>query len=144
MKVLSSLLTAMMITGCASGRFGPSRVFTPQQINQNLDAFDGRTVRIRGFVTIGVEERTMYESKALLLEGERRRRDRGFDPVPWQKYCLTLTNALEQDANLLAHNHRTVELLARVDKEYGAKAIDLGACAIHTGISVVRVLSVDN
>ena len=86
----------------------------------------------------------MYESKALSLEGERRRRNPGFDPVQWQNYCLTLTNALDQNVNLLAYNHRTVELFARVDKDYGAKVVDLGACLIDTGIDVVRVLSVDN
>ena len=86
----------------------------------------------------------MYESKALSLEGDRRRRGPDFDPVHWQRYCLTLTNALDHEVNLLAYNHRTVEVLARVDKDYGADAIDLGACLIDTGIDVVRVISVDN
>jgi len=86
----------------------------------------------------------MYESKALQQEGARRWNAGGFDPIPWENYCLTLTNALDQTVDLSAYNHRTVEVLARVDKDYGARVIDLGACGIDTGIDVLRVVSIDN
>jgi hypothetical protein len=132
----------LVLCGCATANYSSSRTFTPVQINENASAFDGRTVRIRGFVTIGAENRTFHQSKAVLNAMQKDWGKPNVDPNAYDKTCLTLINALDRDLNLPAYNHRTVELIARVDKDYGAEVIDLGACGIDTGIEVLRVVKV--
>ena len=142
--MVRTLLAAFILVGCASSPFGPARTFTPQQVNSDPERFHDRVVRIRGYVTIGVELRTIYQSKALLRERKRLWEKGEFLAQPWDNYCLTLINALDRDVNLLAYNRRMVEVLARVDKDYGDRTIDLGACRVSTGIVVLRVASVEN
>lgn len=133
-----------MLTGCAGSPFGTARTFTPEQINSKPGLFHGQVVRIRGYVTIGVELRTMYQSKSLLKQGERLWKQGNFSSEPWDQYCLTLINALDKDVDLLKYNRRTVEVIALVDKDYGDRVIDLGGCMIDTGIVVLRVASVED
>jgi hypothetical protein len=143
MKGLPQTL-ALLLCGCATVNYSSSRTFTPVQINENVSAFDGRTVRIKGFVTIGFENRTFHQSNAALRAAQKDWGKPDVDPTAYAKNCLTLINALDRELNLLAYNHRTVELIARVDKDYGADVIDLGACGINTGIEVVRVVKIND
>lgn len=142
MKCWVPLGAILALCSCASIDYGPFRTFTPVQINENVAAFDGRTVRIRGFITIGVENRTFNQSKSLLRAMQKDWGKPSADDNLYRNSCLTLMNALDRDLNLLAFNRRTVEILARVDKNYGAEVIDLGACGIDTGIEVIRVVKV--
>jgi hypothetical protein len=128
--------------GCAAAKPDAPNVVSVIQVNQRAEQLDGQLVRVQGYLTIGPEVRTLYESKALLDQREKAFAQSGFDPRDWQGECITVINALDRKLNLFDYNFHTIEALARVDKDYGKEYIDLGGCYIATGIEVVKVLRI--
>lgn len=116
------------------------QVLSPSVLNANPEAFDGKTVLVRAYVTLAPGGHTLYESKALDLEFRRRmddEADQAFNPKAYEPYCLTIANPQFLNDHMDAFNGRTIEVHGQFMAHYlDAQHIDMGACPLPTGLLV--------
>jgi len=137
------LCSAAVLIFCASCSDMPSNsssVFAPSTLNSNPALYDGKTVEVKGFVILAAEAHDLYESRALheeMAKGFDPPTNGRFDPKPYLKYCLTIENPNFFYENAAQLDQKTLVLKGRFDQTYlHDNQIDLGACALRTGIFV--------
>lgn len=141
--VLTALLVSIAACGCTSAIGSQGTALRPSQLNAHPERYDGRMVAVRGFLIIKPESHVLYESRALSDEYARRWRseDPSFDPKDYNKYCLTIANPqfFDRIKRQVAGSVFTVrgKFLATYR---GPRDIDIGSCALPTGILVDEFL----
>lgn len=130
-KIILSVLTGLLITGCA--------FFTPSQLNAHPDRYSGITVVVRGFVKLTPEVHVLYESRA--IDGEVQREwesgNGGIDVRKYEKYCVTIANPELLYKNRATVNARTIIFQGKFIDDYQiGKTVDLGACPLPTAIII--------
>lgn len=97
MKAIAASFLVLTLTraGCASSSPDAVRYMTPRELNTNAARFDGAEVLVRGYLVLGLQGRSLYQSKRRFSQFERalyaNRPD--FDPADYDPDCLTLLNA---------------------------------------------------
>jgi hypothetical protein len=137
------LCSAAIFVFCASCSDMPpnsSSVLAPSALNSNPSLYDGKTVEVKGFVILAAEAHDLYESKELheeMAKGFDPPTNGRFDPRPYLKYCLTIENPNFFYQNAAQFDGKTLVVKGRFDQTYlHDNQIDLGACALRTGIFV--------
>jgi hypothetical protein len=125
-------LFAALLCGCTLMTASPvALVLTPRELNTHAEQYDGREVIVRGFVVLGTNARSLYQSKAKLEEFDRdfRAQKPGFNPADFDADCLTLLNARLLEENPGAFNGRTITVRGRFESNYmTGNVVDLQAC----------------
>lgn len=135
---LSIILCGIVLTGC-SIRKVRSPLLSPSELNTNVANYNGRTVEMRGYISLAPEGHILYESKKIFSEFGREidanRKD--FDPNKYEKYCLTIANAAFLFRNEDTVNRKTLIVRGKfIDDYLGPDIIDLGACPLPTAIII--------
>jgi hypothetical protein len=145
-RKVSSVLAAQFCfvlgfcVACSEMPLNASLVLAPSTLNSNPSVYDGKIIDVKGFVILAPEAHVLYESKELheeMAKGYDPSLSGRFDPTPYLKYCLTIENPdfFTQNAALL--DRKTLVLRGRFDQTYlHDNEIDLGACALRSGIFV--------
>jgi hypothetical protein len=116
-----------------------ARPLAPSELNGNPSYYDGKTVLVRGYVILAPEAHDLYESRELNMQLRKKFDDsRGFvDLKPYMKYCLTVGNPQILYDHESALNGKTLVFKGRFLSTYlHDNEIDLGACALRTGIVI--------
>jgi len=135
---LAALLT--LFSSCSGTPSNSSVILVPSTLNSSSSLYDGKSVEVKGFVVLSPEAHVLYESRELheeMAKGYDPPVNGRFDPKPYMKYCLTIENPnfFIQNASLL--DGKTLVLKGKFDQTYlHDNEIDLGACALRTGILV--------
>ena len=94
-RITIALPLILALFGCASASPGAARYMSPRELNSNAAKFDGQEVAVRGYLVLGAQGRSLYQSKRLFFQFgralEANRPD--FDPAEYDEDCLTLLNA---------------------------------------------------
>jgi hypothetical protein len=140
------LMTILVLGGCFSaapsgaGLADDVELVAPSMLNENPLKFDGKTVRVQGYLILGPEAHIFYESKELSEEVDRLMKppvNGNFDLKKFRKYCVTIINADFFESNRDALNGKSLVLLGVFKSTYlTGNEIDLGACPLRTGILV--------
>lgn len=127
-----AVLAIVALAACATPSVDHREaVLSPSQLNDNAAAYDGRNVRIRGYVLLGTNGRSLYESREQFGEWVRalERSADDFDPRDYDKFCVTMLNAdtVLEHQDLL--RHQTITVRGRFMRGYmDGGRIDLQAC----------------
>lgn len=106
-------------------------------LNQHAREYDGLNVVVRAFVTLRPGGHNLYESKELDAEFRRRwhHTDKGFRPIDYAPYCLTIENPDFLRADLI--DGKTLVARGKFTAHYlGEGQIDLGACPLNTNLLI--------
>jgi hypothetical protein len=127
-----ALLFAVLLSGCAVMTASPvAYVLTPRELNTHSEQYDGREVVVRGFVLLGTNARSLYQSKERLEEFERafRAQTPGFNPADFDADCLTLLNSQVLEENPSVFDGKTITVRGRFESNYmTGDVLDLQAC----------------
>ena len=126
------LLFAVLLCRCAMMTGSPvADVLTPRELNTHPEQYDGRDVIVRGFVILGTNGRSLYQSKERFEEFGRAfyAQTPGFNPAEYDADCVTLLNARVLEENSSVFNGRTVTMRGRFVRDYlTGDMLDLQAC----------------
>jgi len=106
-------------------------VLTPRDLNTHPEQYDGREVVVRGFVILGTNGRSLYQSKERFEEFDRAfyAHTPGFKPADFDADCLTLLNARVLEENDSVFSGQTVTVTGRFQRNYlTGDMLDLQAC----------------
>jgi hypothetical protein len=114
----SLAFAAVMLAGCATS--APAEVTSPRQLSENAAAFDGQDVTVRGYLLLGTNGRSLFQSAQRFREWERafHSGEGAPDFEAFNLDGLTLLNADELLANADRLAYRTVTLHGRLVKDY--------------------------
>lgn len=137
---LFTVLTICWLNGCAI-RQKTEMSFSPSDLNTRASFFNGKTVLVKGYISLMPEDHTIYESKALDAEATRlwNSHDKGFNALSfeWSRYCLTIANPSILYRFQDKFNNQTITLKGKfVDDYLNSQTIDLGACPLPTAIFI--------
>ena len=139
MKLMEMLTGCCLIFLCAATNAAFAAPFTPSVLNSKSNLYNGKIVRVRGYLILAPESHVLYESREL-IEQERKEFAvaRGkIDLKSRIKYCLTVANSGFFYKNSSALNGRTVVLSGTfVDDYLNGRVNDPGACVAPTAIYV--------
>lgn len=137
-KPLASLF-AVLLCGCSMLIESPvANVLTPRELNTHPKKYDGRDVVVRGFVILGTNGRSLYQSKERFEEFDRavHAPTPGFN-TEFDADCLTLLNAQVLEENSSAFNGQTVTVRGRFERNYlTGDVLDLQACGGPTALAL--------
>lgn len=129
-RFLASLFVALLC-GCSVMRGSSAAyVLTPRELNTHSEQYDGREVVVRGFVILGTNARSLYQSKERLEEFGRAvdAPTPGFN-LEFEADCLTLLNAKVLEENSSVFNGQTITVRGRFVRKYlTGDVVDLQAC----------------
>jgi hypothetical protein len=129
-QALASLF-AVLLCGCAMTASPVAYVLTPRELNTHPEQYDGREVVVRGFVILGTNGRSLYQSKERFEEFDRdfRAQTPGFNPAEFDADCLTLLNAHVLEENPSLFEGQTITVRGRFERNYlTGDVLDLQAC----------------
>jgi hypothetical protein len=133
--ILIALVSAQAT--CMLPQHSSSIWLSPSTLNRNKDTYHGERVSVRGYVTIGFEVHTLYESKKLKRQFERAFDSDNFRPEDFESFCLTIANPTVFGEHSDRYWNARVEFEGTFDREYKKPGvIDLGACALPSAITV--------
>jgi len=136
---LASLFAALL-SGCAMMTASPvAYVLTPRELNTHPKQYDGRDVVVRGFVILGTNGRSLYQSKERFEEFDRdfRAQTPGFNPAEFDADCLTLLNAQILEENQSVFDGQTITVRGRFESNYQTgEVLDLQACGGPTALAL--------
>jgi len=125
-------LFAALLCGCTLMTASPvAHVLTPRELNTHAAQYDGREVIVRGFVVLGTNGRSLYQSKEKLEQFGRdfRAQTSGFNPADFDADCLTLLNARVLEENPGVFDGQTITVRGRFESNYlTGDVLDLQAC----------------
>ena len=129
------------LAGCADEPLKKAAVLSPSVLNTNHSYYNGKTVLVRGYVTLGQEDHTIYESSDLDAEAARRWEsgDKNFNALSfeWARYCLTIANPKILYDHQDSFNKTTITIKGRFVEDYlTPEKVDLGACPLSTAIFI--------
>lgn len=138
MRQSVALLFALLLCGCAMTT-SPSvaTVLSPRELNTDSKQYDGQEVVVRGFVVLGTNGRSLYQSKERFEEFGRAfyAQAPGFNPADFDADCLTLLNADVLEAHVSIFNGQTVTVRGRFESNYLIDGVlDLQACHEPTAL----------
>jgi len=140
MRRLSASLIALLLCGCAAISASPAtKVLTPRELNTHPEQYDGHDVVVRGFVILGTNGRSLYQSKERFEEFDRafRAQTPGFNPTEFEADCLTLLNAQVLEENSSFFNGQTITVHGRFERNYlTGDVLDLQACGGPTAFAL--------
>lgn len=128
-------LFAVLLCGCAMMAALP--VLTPRELNTHPEQYDGREVVVRGFVILGTNGRSLYQSKERFQEFDRAfyAHAPGFNPAEFDADCLTLLNAQVLEENPSVFSGQTITVRGHFERNYQTGDIlDLQACGGPTAL----------
>jgi hypothetical protein len=108
-------------------------------LNANPDRYDDREVLVRGFVVLGTNGRSLYESRERLENFDRafRAQTLGTDLTDFYLDCVTLLNAQLLEDNPSLFNEQMITIRGRFVSDYlDGDVLDLQACGGPTGLIV--------
>jgi hypothetical protein len=114
-----------------------AHVLSPRELNTDARQYDGREVVVRGFVVLGTNGRSLYQSKERFEEFGRAfyAYAPGFNPADFDADCLTLLNAGILEDNVSVFNGQIVTVRGRFKSKYLADdVLDLQACHEPTAL----------
>lgn len=133
------VLVGALQSGCVQASEHGSPL-SPSELNANPSQYNGKTVTVRGYVTLVPEGHNLYESQSLNAEFRRHVAAGGkdnFKPRAWDKYCLTIANPGPMYKHPSAFNKQTLTIKGKfIDDYLNSRTIDLGACPLATAIVV--------
>ena len=112
-------------------------VLTPRELNTHPKQYNGQEVVVRGFVVLGTNGRSLYQSKERFEEFGRAfyAHAPGFNPADFDADCLTLLNADVLEGNVSVFNGQTVTVRGRFESKYLTDdVLDLQACHEPTAL----------
>jgi len=112
-------------------------VVSPRELNTHPEQYDGQDVTVRGYVVLGSNGRSLYESRDRLEAFDRafRAQTPGFDPSDFYLDCLTLLNARLLEENRSLFNGQTITVRGRFQRNYlDGNVLDLQACGGPTAL----------
>jgi hypothetical protein len=115
----------------------PAHVLSPRELNNDRKQYDGREVVVRGFVVLGTNGRSLYQSKERFEEFGRAfdAQAPGFDAADFDADCLTLLNAGVLEDNVSVFDGQTVTVRGRFESTYRTDdVLDLQACHESTAL----------
>ena len=131
-------LLLALLCGCAVVSAPSSaHVFSPRELNTDPDQYNGREVVVRGFVILGTNGRSLYQSKERFEEFDRafNAQAPGFDAADFDADCLTLLNADVLENNVSVFNGQTITVRGRFESKYlTGDVLDLQACHEPTAL----------
>lgn len=131
MRQLLISLFAVLLCGCAMKPTSWAYVLTPRELNTHPDQYEGREVAVHGFVILGTNGRSLYQSKERFEEFVRafRALTPGFNPSEFDPDCLTLLNAHVLEENSSIFDGQTITVRGRFVRNYQTgDMLDLQAC----------------
>jgi len=129
----------MLLCGCAMTASPATKVLTPRELNTHAAQYDGHDVVVRGFVILGTNGRSLYESKERFEEFDRafRAQTPGFNPAEFDADCLTLLNAQLLEENRSVFNGQTITVRGHFERNYQTgDVLDLQACGGPTALAL--------
>jgi hypothetical protein len=133
-------LFAVLLCGCAMVTLSPAaQVLTPRELNTHPNQYDGRQVVVRGFVILGTNGRSLYQSKERFEEFDRAlyAQTPGFNPAEFDADCLTLLNAHVLEDNRSVFEGQTITVRGRFERNYlTGDVLDLQACGGPTALAL--------
>jgi hypothetical protein len=133
-------LFAVLLSGCAMMPAPPvAFVLTPRELNTHPNQYDGREVVVRGFVILGTNGRSLYQSKERFEEFDRDfyAHPPGFNAAAFDADCLTLLNAHILEENASIFDGLTITVHGRFVSNYQtADVLDLQACGGPTALAL--------
>jgi len=125
-------LFAVLLCGCAMTTAPPvADVLTPRELNTHAEQYDGREVAVRGFVVLGTNGRSLYQSKERFEEFGRDfyAQPPGFNAADFDADCLTMLNARLVEQNFSVFDGQTITVRGRFMRNYmTGNVLDLQAC----------------
>jgi len=110
---------------------------TPSELNASASKYAGQNVVVRGYVTLGPEAHSLYESEQLKKEFARRwDTDKGFDPNKYAVYCLTIANPDLLYGKRDTVSGKTITVKGKFVDDYLNGRVDFGACPLPTAIII--------
>lgn len=138
MRQSVALLLALLLCGCAMMTTSSvAHVFSPRELNTDPRQYDGREVVVRGFVVLGTNGRSLFQSKERFEEFGRAfyAHEPSFNPADFDGDCLTLLNADVLEDNVSVFNGQTVTVRGRFESNYRTDdVLDLQACNERTAL----------
>ncbi|WP_191091344.1 hypothetical protein [Xanthomonas sontii] len=125
------------LVGCARMVSAQDKILTPSELNASVSEYSGRSVVVRGYVTLGPEAHSLYESEQLKKEFARRwDTDKDFDPNRYAGYCLTIANPdlIYRKRDMVSG--KTITVRGRFVGDYLNGRVDFGACPLSTAIII--------
>lgn len=140
MRQILATLFAMLLSGCAMTTATPAAcVLTPRDLNTHPEQYEGREVVVRGFVILGTNGRSLYQSRERFEEFDRAfyAQTPGFNPADFEADCLTLLNAHVLEENYSIFNGQTITVTGRFVRNYlTGDMLDLQACSGPTALAL--------
>jgi hypothetical protein len=133
------VLMSVLQSGCLQASKHVAAL-SPSTLNGDPSQYNGKTVTVRGYVTLVPEGHNLYESQSLNAEFGRHVAAGGkdnFKPREWDKYCLTIANPGPMYKRPAIFNKQTLTIKGKfVDDYLTPRTIDLGACPLPTAIVI--------
>lgn len=131
-------MLALLLCGCAMVTTSPTApVLSPREVNGDTKRYDGREVVVRGFVVLGTNGRSLFQSKERFEEFGRTlyANEPGFNSADFDGDCLTLLNADILENNVSVFDGQTVTVRGRFESNYRTDdVLDLQACSERTAL----------
>lgn len=131
-------MLALLLCGCAMVTTSPTApVLSPREVNGDPTRYDGREVVVRGFVVLGTNGRSLFQSKERFEEFGRAlyANEPGFNSADFDGDCLTLLNADILENNVSVFDGQTVTVRGRFESNYRTDdVLDLQACSERTAL----------
>ena len=133
-----AMLLALLLCGCAMMTASSvAHVFSPRELNTDPKQYDGQEVAVRGFVVLGTNGRSLFQSKERFEEFGRAfyAHEPSFKLADFDGDCLTLLNAHHLEDNIAVFNGRTITVRGRFESNYRTDdVLDLQACNERTAL----------
>ncbi len=132
----------LLLTGGSGlpGEAEPSAALSPSLLNAAADSYDGKIVKVRGYITLAPEAHVLYESKALDVAFARKigpPTNGHFDAKAYMKYCLTIGNPAFLYRHAAFFNGKTMTFKGQFVKNYlHDNLFDPGACPLPTAVII--------
>jgi hypothetical protein len=138
MRQSVALLLVLLLCGCAMVTASSvAHVLSPREVNSDPKQYDGREVVVRGFVVLGTNGRSLFQSKERFEEFGRAlyAHEPGFNAADFDGDCLTLLNADVLEDNVSVFNGQTIRVRGRFESNYRTDdVLDLQACHERTAL----------
>jgi hypothetical protein len=114
-------------------------VLSPRELNIDSKTYDGQEVVVRGFVVLGTNGRSLFQSKARFEEFGRAfyAHEPSFKSSDFDGDCLTLLNAGVLEDNVSVFDGQTITVRARFESNYRTEnVLDLQACSEPSALAL--------
>lgn len=141
-RLVSLVAISFTVYGCSSTtRHDHLKVLTPVDVNSLPQEFDGKKVKLNGYLIFRSDSHVLFQSKDLMNELRHGIDVGGIDFSDYGKYCITLLPNERFKASRRMRDGVNAIVIGVYESNYlDGSTVDLGACSTKGALTIIDVL----